>query len=85
MAKDFSDFFSDLNHMMENFGRLDPAEYRGNDYGLDDDDGYREWSEVIEKQNQEFQDWESVQMVRFSMHPGEVMSEFVSYEQSKTR
>lgn len=35
---------------------VDPAEYRGNDYYLDNDDGYREWSETIEQQNQQMQE-----------------------------
>jgi len=69
MTNDFTDFFSDLNSMVENFGK--PSQ--------DNDDGYREWSETIEKQNQEFQDWESVQGVRFTMDIDEVMSIYHGY------
>ena len=80
-SRDFNteDFFNDLYDMLGSFGGVDFREYRGADYGLDDDDGYREWSETIEKQNQEFQDWESMQFVHLVMDKDEVMSLYDQY------
>ena len=53
---------------------IDPADYRGNDYYLDSDDGYREWSETIEKQSQQQQDSEAVIGERYTMDWDEVMT-----------
>lgn len=52
----------------------DLTEYRGHDYYLDNDDGYHEWSETIEKQNQQQQDAEAVIGEHYSMDWDEVMT-----------
>lgn len=75
--KDFKldNFFEELMSM---------ANFEGFGEPQDEDDGYREWSETIEKQNQEFQDSEAVIGELYVMDKDEVMSLYVENVQSKT-
>ena len=85
---EFSKWLGDMIERLENppapgnVFHIDPhdelASIAGDEYSAHsnfiDDPSYQEWSETIELQNQEFQDWESVQGVRFSMDIDECLS-----------